>query len=151
MVAYSFNPRFEAPILAGTKCWTIRGEGRRRHARSGEMVQLYVGQRTRHCRLLGQAMCTDVRPIQIILSDAWGKPRIDFIDIDHERGPSIFNLTFKTREEIDQFARADGFSDGRDMAEFWWCTHRNLIINGQIQFNGLWIEWVPLGGLDALD
>jgi hypothetical protein len=42
MVAYSFNPIFVGPILAGTKRQTIRAE-RKRHARPGEAMQLYTG------------------------------------------------------------------------------------------------------------
>ena len=52
MVAYSFKKQFGPPILAGTKAQTIRAD-RKRHVRSGELVQLYTGMRTRQCRRLG--------------------------------------------------------------------------------------------------
>ncbi|MEJ0016825.1 MAG: ASCH domain-containing protein [Acetobacteraceae bacterium] len=47
MVAYSFKRDFAAPILAGIKRQTIRAD-RRRHARPGEVLQLYTGMRTKH-------------------------------------------------------------------------------------------------------
>lgn len=46
MVAYNFQARFAAAIEAGEKAITIRSIGRRRHARNGERLQLYTGQRT---------------------------------------------------------------------------------------------------------
>jgi hypothetical protein len=46
MVAYSFAPQFIDTIRSGTKCQTIRPIGKRRHARTGEPVQLYTGMRT---------------------------------------------------------------------------------------------------------
>ena len=49
MVAYSFNSRFEVAIREGWKTQTIRA-GRKRHARPGEMLQLFCGMRTAHCR-----------------------------------------------------------------------------------------------------
>lgn len=41
MVAYSFQPRFAAPIEQGLKTHTLRAAGKRRHARVGEALQLY--------------------------------------------------------------------------------------------------------------
>ena len=49
MVAYSFKSQFEEPIVAREKRQTVRGF-RKRHARPGEPIQLYVGMRTRNCR-----------------------------------------------------------------------------------------------------
>lgn len=65
MVAYSFHDDFIAPILTGRKCSTIRPDGKRRHARAGEPVQLYVGMRTPECVRLLQAPCTRAVPIEI--------------------------------------------------------------------------------------
>ena len=151
MVAYSFNPRFELPILSGAKSGTIRAVGRRRHACAGETLQLYVGQRTRHCRLLGKAFCTSVDPIRIVIDNWWGKPKIVTIDIGHHRAPSVFALSLTGRDDIDAFARGDGFDDGWAMADFWWTTHRELIADGEILFDGVWVRWAPLGGPHDLD
>ena len=43
------------------------------------------------------------------------------------------------------FARGDGFADGQAMADFWWTTHRDLIVDDRIEFAGVWIRWQPLG------
>lgn len=65
MVAYNFQPEFISPILLGTKVSTIRPDGKRRHARAGEEVQLYVGMRTPDCALLLRARCLRSLPIEI--------------------------------------------------------------------------------------
>lgn len=49
MVAYSFQKMFAEDIRFGFKVHTVRGE-RKRHARPGEMIQLYSGLRTKQCR-----------------------------------------------------------------------------------------------------
>lgn len=149
MVAYSFNPRFEMPILSGAKSGTIRAVGRRRHARAGETLQLYVGQRTRHCRLLGAAFCTSVDPIEITVGHWLGQPMLRAIGVGQEG--SHFSKLIKGRIDLDEFARGDGFRDGQEMAAFWWTTHRDLIVLGDIQFRGVWIRWAPLGGPYAVD
>lgn len=65
MVAYSFHADFIGPILSGRKTSTIRPDGKRRHARAGELLQLYVGMRTPDCVRLLQAPCTRAVPIEI--------------------------------------------------------------------------------------
>ncbi|MGY0779836.1 S49 family peptidase [Azospirillum argentinense] len=77
MVAYSFRPRFIDPILAGLepgpllpgmKRQTIRGaSGGKRHARPGELVQLYTGMRTRQCRKLGEGRCVAAEPVTLLV------------------------------------------------------------------------------------
>lgn len=151
MVAYSFNPRFELPILSGAKSGTIRAIGRRRHARAGETLQLYVGQRTRHCRLLGTAFCTSVDPIQLLITNQGGGPNVDFIDIGEERGPGRRAWSISHRGMIDEFARGDGFLDSQAMADFWWSNHREFREGGRIVFTGVWIRWAPLGGPHGVD
>ncbi|MCJ2104738.1 hypothetical protein MKK70_04965 [Methylobacterium sp. E-041] len=133
MVAYSFKARFAAPILAGTKAQTIRAEraGRSRHARPGERLQLYTGLRTRQCRHLGEAACLAVWPIELHLvvglvfaNDGW----------------------IRTDEDLDAFARQDGFRDWSDMLAFWKAEHPDAVV-----FTGILIRWQPLVAVDALD
>jgi len=122
MVAYSFKSRFAGPILNGHKGGTIRAD-RRRHARPGEELQLYVGMRTKHCRLIARKTCVAIEPI-----------RLDFIAerfaIGHRRS--------LCESELDVFAKFDGFADFVDMAEFWKQTH------GDPWFCGWHIRWLPL-------
>lgn len=65
MVAYSFNARFELPIVTLRKTGTIRNVGKRRHAKPGETLQLYTGMRTRACRLLATAVCSSQDRLRI--------------------------------------------------------------------------------------
>lgn len=75
MVAYSFRPRFVDRIVAGLepgelmpgmKRQTVRAP-RARHARPGEVLQLYTGMRTRQCQHLGNARCVAVEPVVLLL------------------------------------------------------------------------------------
>lgn len=146
MVAYSFNPRFELPILSGAKSGTIRAVGRRRHARAGETLQLYVGQRTRHCRLLGEAFCTSVDPIEITVESWSHGPKITLISVGFG-GARLTPLS-----DLDGFARSDGFESADEMAAFWWKTHRASISCGEtLRFSGVLIRWAPFGGPHELD
>lgn len=136
MVAYSFKAQFAGPIIDGTKCQTIRAN-RKRHARVGEPLQLYIGMRTKQCRKLLDIdpVCTNVSDIVIDIVDLaqTGFPIIDQIWVD-DRPLSI--------AEIEAFAKADGFlpvftDPPADilMAEFWQQNH------GYGRFEGVIIQW----------
>lgn len=125
MVAYSFQPRFVQAILAGTKAQTIRG-ARRRHARRGDMVQLYSGQRSRDCILLGEAPCIAADSVRLEFYPANFLPRIWVND-------QRINIV-----EHNTFAQADGFEDIHDMQRFWLAKH------GNGPFVGTIIRWTPL-------
>lgn len=124
MVAYSFNPRFEMAVREGWKTQTIRA-GRLRHARPGELIQLFVGLRTQHChRICDDVRCTDVMQVRI---DFDSEGEIDRIETDHV-----------PVRDLDAFAVRDGFTDACDMAAFWRAQ------NGQrpnSTFSGYLIEW----------
>ena len=118
MVAYSFKARFAPPILDGTKPGTIRAD-RKRHARPGEIMQLYTGMRTRSCKLIMRAPCTKVWPVRILL----------------ERRPEIIDGPEKV-ENLDAFAVSDGFADFDDMARFWHDNHPEVT-----RFSGVHLFW----------
>lgn len=125
MVAYSFNKQFIEPIRLGTKTHTIRALGKRRHAKAGEMLQLYPGMRTAHCmRIIQDVPCIDSCTIWINFDDAMRIRRIETFGI-----PVI---------DLDAFARRDGFDDLNDMAAFWKFTHGRME-----KFIGRLIEWTP--------
>lgn len=121
MVAYSFKAQFEEPIATRVKCQTVRGE-RKRHARPGEPIQLYVAMRTKYCRkiITPDPVCIDVRPIDIFTST--GHPKlISSIEI---AGVKLND------DEIEAFAIADGFGSAlangfarQRMGEFWLKNH----------------------------
>jgi hypothetical protein len=133
MVAYSFKKQFGPLILAGTKAQTIRADraGRSRHARPGELVQLYTGMRTRQCRKLGEARCDEVLPIKmdlivglVVAGDGW----------------------IREPKDLHSFAQRDGFSDWWELVAFWTAEHPGVDL-----FKGVLIRWQPLAPADALD
>lgn len=135
MVAYSFKKQFVDPIRAGLghyehidgmipapKRQTIRANGKRRHARPGETLQLYSAMRTKQCFKIGEATCTEVVPISIDV-------RKDGLLISSGRQRIIGGTL------IDNFARLDGFADGKEMRDFWLKEH------GLGKFEGVLIRW----------
>lgn len=123
MVAYSFKARFEAPILARIKCQTIRAEGRRRHARTGEELQLYYGMRTVSCRLLARATCVSAKSVRLMLAT-------DLVRIDGRATHSLM-------PGLDAFAVRDGFGDWGDLKAFWREEHGSSVSD----FEGVLIDW----------
>lgn len=125
MVAYSFKARFEPSILAGSKRQTIRAE-RKRHAMPGEQLQLYVGMRTKYCRLIGRSVCTGVHSVRL---DFQGR----FVSLND--GASVL----QRGDSLDAFAVSDGFADWGDMRGFWAVAHPNIEV-----FTGVLIRWGDL-------
>jgi len=123
MVAYSFQKQFAAPILEGTKRQTIRAD-RHRHARPGEVLQLFTGMRTRHCRRLGTATCQSISPITL----NFDARRIVYRFAD--------GTTTIYPGGLDDFARHDGFADWPAMRAFWAKTHPPLPA-----FSGWLVRW----------
>ncbi|MEO1399648.1 MAG: ASCH domain-containing protein [Cyanobacteria bacterium J06635_1] len=120
MVAYNFKKQFVPFIRSGAKKHTIRAIGKRRHARPGEALQLYCGQRTAQCFkiLNGDPEC--IRTAQFVLYSApegivW---QLDGVTLDEAQ-----------RTEL---ARNDGFQNAEQMFEFF----RN-----RLPFEGMLIEW----------
>ena len=118
MVAYNFKAQFELPIRTGRKCGTIRAIGRRRHARPGEMLQLYTGLRTKNVRLVARTQCLSTHLIGMRFS-----------------APKIIVRGVGLIADLVGFAQGDGFTDFEDMARFWRDVH------GVQSFRGLWIRW----------
>ena len=123
MVAINFQERFAADVEDGIKTQTIRKTAR---CKPGDALQLFTGQRTPACRKLREATCSRVRPITISHMGIWidGKQlmagwarRDDFEDGDCD------------------FAKADGFDDFQDMAD--WFRDKY----GSLPFDGFLIEW----------
>lgn len=134
MVAYSFHPRFIEPIRQGLKTQTIRSYSEARQPRPGQLLQLYTGMRTKHCRrILPDVPCLLVMKVQIEFEYAQ-RPLIDRIVTDGIRV-----------RDLDAFAIRDGFTDIEDMSAFWRDTHPGVCITG---FDGLLIEWARLAETD---
>lgn len=125
MVAYGFKERFRDPILDGTKGGTIRAD-RKRHARSGEQLQLYTGMRTKQCKLICRLPCLAVEPLELVLRDP--------------QSVRIGGRRILVRvDDLHIFAAFDGFRNFSEMIEFWRQEHDDLDT-----FSGVHIRWLPL-------
>ncbi|MGV3485384.1 MAG: ASCH domain-containing protein [Planctomycetaceae bacterium] len=122
MVAYNFQAQFTEAIASGAKTHTIRRNGKRRHARAGERLQLYTGMRTKACRKILQEdpVCDGVYPVVIVVEDE----RIAAITVG---GAAV--------DSLEQFAIDDGFESLAHMHEFW------IRFHGVGRFVGSMIEW----------
>ena len=67
MVAFNFVPMFRPKIFFGTKLSTIRQTQR---CKVGDVMQLYVGQRTKNCEKLLDVVCCGVGTAEF--SERWG-------------------------------------------------------------------------------
>ena len=110
MVAINFSPEFVGQIITGKKTQTIR---RSLRCKIGDELQLYTGQRTKDCKLIGRVICTDtdycaIRPDYITFGDADKHPTAD------------------------DFARADGFSDYQDMVNWFRAKYGSPIFIGHV-------------------
>ncbi|MBV6487608.1 MAG: hypothetical protein GHHEDOFH_01555 [Pseudorhodoplanes sp.] len=116
MVAYSFQGRFADAVERGEKRQTIRANGKRRHARPGDKLQLYTGMRTTACRKLRDAVCHDACPILIERDSVYTFHPPEFLDPE-------------------QVARLDGFSSWAEMRDWFDSVHG-------LPFRGVMIRWL---------
>jgi hypothetical protein len=124
MVAYSFQRRFAEAILDGRKGGTMRAD-RRRHARPGEELQLYVGMRTKQCRLIARKTCLTIEPVIL-----------DFV-APYVAWPGVDRVIIRCAD-LDTFAVFDGFQSWTDLTAFWATIHRLR------KWHGWHIRWAPL-------
>ena len=115
MVAYNFQPQFEGDLVAGRKTSTIRPKGKRRHAQPGELVQIYVGQRTPNCRKLVEAPCLAAKPIEI-----------------HENAVFVAGRHMAVPEYYDRLAEIEGFSSFGNL-QAWFDRQNGLPARGLVQ------------------
>ncbi len=124
MVAYNFQERFVRAIELGQKRQTIRRDRPLygRHARLGDVLQLYTGMRTGRCRLIrDDVFCTSVMPCHI------------------EFGPDGLITEIRAGgmqvRFLKEFASGDGFNSLADMSRFFVDAY------GAGPFEGVLIEW----------
>lgn len=132
MVAYSFKKQFIPHILSRQKAQTIRAD-RKRHARPAEIMQLYTGMRTKHCRLIGTATCFSVQTVTIDLPD-------NSVTIGGDKRQGWAHL--------DSLAHQDGFDGWLAMRAFWLENHPETTV-----FSGVlirWIDFCPGGGFGEM-
>lgn len=123
MFTLNFKKEFAPAVEAGTKMQTIRAprkDGKK--PKAGDHLRLYTGLRTKGCRMLMDATCIGVEPIQII---------DEFSDIAIVLAGE--RLTF---EEGKALAQADGFNTRAEFVGFFLETHG-------LPFDGFRILWRP--------
>ncbi len=114
--AYNFRERYAPLIESGAKLCTIRKQRKNGWLpKPNDRLRLYVGMRTKGCRLLREVTVRDVVPVSIVtFPEDWGaKVRI----ATHPFSPA----------ETLAFAKADGFADVADFAKFFYDTHGPLL------------------------
>ena len=98
MVAYNFQPEFADAIVEGRKVSTIRPERKRGHARPGQVVHLFIGQRGKSAERLLEAPCVMVQAVEI-----------------HEGGIVIDGEPIADDGQLDAIATEDGFKSFGNM------------------------------------
>jgi len=126
MPAYNFKNRFAPLVESGQKCQTIRQTAK--GAAIGATAYLYTGQRTAHCRKLGEGTITDVLPIEIG-RHACSEPYASITERNGKR-------THVVHEHLNALARDDGFANGEEMVE-WFADQYGLPFTGYLH------QWVP--------
>lgn len=132
-IAYAIDDVVD--IDQGPKRQTIRARGKRRRPREGETLRLFTAMRTKYCRKIADVRCARVRWITIWFSQWQYPPHQPTITVQIEGAGSVLGP-----RQLKAFARADGFRNARDMAEFWLKEHKNK--DGK--FTGDLIEWEPI-------
>lgn len=125
MVAINFQAQFAPDIRSGRKTQTIRKTAR---CKTGDELQLYTGQRTKDCKLIGTARCAICEPITIAE---------DYVAVGMFRLPS---------GDAAHIAKIDGFLSLTAMRD--WFRERY----GSLPFSGYRIMWngfAPSAGVTA--
>lgn len=120
MPALNFLKQFVETVERGHDRQTIRAK-RKHPIKRGDRLYLYTGMRTKDCRGLGEAICSEVEPI--------------IIDGDLV---CLSGRCLKEKER-DALARADGFSNYAEMEE--WFNEKYTM-----PFSGHLIRWGPILG-----
>ena len=128
MPAYNFMERFSPLVESGKKRQTIRRTSK--GAKVGDTAYLYTGQRTKHCRKLGEGVITDVRAVTIG-REKHGKA---YAIIAMQRFPENEWTRIATGATLNALARADGFANGDEMVA-WFEDKYGL------PFDGYLIQW----------
>lgn len=118
MAALSYKGRFVEYVENGllgregrTKSQTIRNF-RKYPIKRGETLYHYYGMRTKHCKKIGESICSSVNKIEIT-----------------PRGVTIFYENHSYHHRIwkkadkDDFAIRDGFANWEEMKRWWVLTH----------------------------
>ena len=126
MVAYNFQKQFADDVESGKKKQTVRPVGKRRHAKVGDALQLYYGQRTKQCRKLRDAVCVRMDKIAI---QTFG------VRLDSDSGAlQASDMAGEGLVWLENFAKRDGFESWEAMRDWFEQQH-------SLPFEGVLIMW----------
>lgn len=94
MPALNFQARFAPFVESGEKRQTIRAH-RTHPIYVGDHLYLYTGMRTKQCRKLGEAVCTEIVPVKIF-----------------KGGSTFLGDSLLGPRQMEKLAIADGFTAG---------------------------------------
>lgn len=103
MVAFNFHPDFIDDIIFGRKRSTIR---QKRRCNVGDSMQLYTGQRTKHCKKLMETKCIGVANILIGYQEEQGV--VPWALKSYEGTPIV----------VKRFVHQEGFINEKEMMQF---------------------------------
>lgn len=125
MGAYNFKSQFEPDIMADLKRHTIRAK-RRHPDKPGSLLSLFVGMRTKKCRLLKRRLCVKVQDISIGPFEITRRGKTESVT------QVLINGILLTACEMESLAKSDGFKSFAEMERFW---------DGRLPFEGDIIHW----------
>lgn len=112
MVAYNFQPGFAEAIVHGIKQSTMRPQGKRVHAKPGQMVQLFIGARTKSTVRLLEAPVVQTATVTV-----------------GEDGIVWDGVLWTDAARLDSFARGEGF-DSIGNLQAWFDRRYGLPVSG---------------------
>lgn len=136
MAILSFKKRFAGKVRNGRKRQTIRAV-RKYPITPGETLYLYTALRTKYAEKLREVKCKAVLNITIYLNSG-------LIDVLETTKHAHVRYTYCTTDNLNYFARRDGFKNWDDMKAFWIAEHgvkkgkRKVILS---KFEGILIKW----------
>lgn len=149
MPSLSYKERFVEPVLAGLrgdpdgKRQSIRAY-RKRRFKVGDTLYHYFAQRSKWCKKLGESICTEELTIRITskyIRLYTGRQSHGFLP-GGDYGAHKEFYEFNDKDELDLFARKDGFTDWQDMIAFWKSEHgKKKKKKSPFPFVGQLVKW----------
>jgi hypothetical protein len=104
-------------VESGEKRQTIRAVGKRRHARLGDLLQLYTGLRTAFCRKLvnPNPVCVAVHSVYIF--------KISALRGEGDKYQMYIDERIVFHHEVTEIAVADAFPDKTEFCDFFDSCH----------------------------
>jgi hypothetical protein len=124
MAGLSYKGRFVEYVENGLKPKPKKGDRIKRQTvrnfrknpiKAGETLYHYYGMRTKHCKKLGESICVSVNRITI--------RKTSITIYDPTALPHLRHERLTSKQHLDDFAYADGFTDWEEMRKWWLISH----------------------------